>query len=286
MNAIRSASTVRPLGSARAVLGEGAYWSDRDRCLYWVDIKGRQIFRIKADGSGEQSWATPTEIGFIVEDPRSDSFLGALRKGVANIVLPHGGGNAQIDYIAEPENALQQNRFNDGSIDRHGNVWAGTMDDDEQQATGNWWHMDAQGQVRRQLSGFRVTNGPAFSPDGLHIYLNDSALRRTYRASYDANGLTSELHLWQQFDAEDGYPDGMTFGPDGLLWIAFWDGSCLRGFDEGGALQCQIALPVRRPTKPAFGPNGQGFVTSAGGDGEWEGRLLTFGEACREQAGK
>ena len=285
MTILGNASAVRPIGSARALLGEGAYWSARDNCIYWVDIKGRKIFRIQADGTGEQSWDVPTEIGFIVEDPHSVNFLGGLRKGVAQIRLPHSERDAQIHYVATPENAVPQNRFNDGSVDRYGNIWAGTMDDDEEQASGNWWHIDAQSRARLQLSGFRVTNGPAFSLDGLHIYLNDSALRRTYRASYDVKGLTSELQLWRQFDEMDGYPDGMIFGPDRLLWIAFWNGSCLRAFSECGAMQRQIDLPVRCPTKPAFGPDGQGFVTSAGSDSEWAGRLLTFGVANREQAG-
>src|SRR3546814_4977537 len=83
---------IQPIGSSQALLGEGAHWSRRDDFLYWVDIKGRRIFRVRPDGSNEGCWETPTEIGFIVEDPLSEHFLGALRKGIARIVLPADHG--------------------------------------------------------------------------------------------------------------------------------------------------------------------------------------------------
>src|SRR3546814_20504924 len=132
---------------------------------------------------------------------------------------------------ARPGDYLPQNRFNDGAIDRFGKIWAGAMDDEEQQASGNWWHIDAAVTAKRLLSDFRVTNGPAFSPDGRHVYLNDSALRKTFRAEFDASGLTSEPRIWKQYGERDGYPDGMSFCPNGLLWIAFWDAQWMRAFD-------------------------------------------------------
>jgi len=55
----------------------------------------------------------------------------------------------------------------------------------------------------------------------------------------------------------------MNFDSDGLLWIAFWDGSCLRAFDENGETVEEIELPVKRPTKPVFSSNGSCYVTSA-----------------------
>src|SRR3546814_13651371 len=82
-------------------------------------------------------------------DPLSEHFLGALRKGIARIVLPADHGRALVEYIAMPEDDLPQNRFNDGAIDRFGNIWAGSMDDEEQQAAGNWWHIDAAGTAKR-----------------------------------------------------------------------------------------------------------------------------------------
>lgn len=221
----------------------------------------------------------PTEVGFIVDDPHSDHFIGALRKGIARIRLPHNSGAAIADYIALPEQELTQNRFNDGAIDPFGNIWAGSMDDSEQHVSGSWWHVDCEGHAKRLLTGFHVTNGPAFSPAKDHVYFNDSALKTTYRAAYDETGLVGEPIVWKEYDEQDGYPDGMTFSPDGLLWIAFWDGHCARAYDEDGVLRHQLALPVQRPTKLAFDDLGRGYVTSASiglPPGLLDGRILVF----------
>ncbi|MEP6791734.1 MAG: SMP-30/gluconolactonase/LRE family protein, partial [Ramlibacter sp.] len=49
------------------------------------------------------------------------------------------------------------------------------------------------------------------------------------------------------------------------LWNAQWDGGCVVRYGSDGAETARIALPVSRPTCPAFGGTGLGrlFVSSA-----------------------
>jgi sugar lactone lactonase YvrE len=57
----------------------------------------------------------------------------------------------------------------------------------------------------------------------------------------------------------------MTVDSDDCLWIAFWDGWCVRRYSpEGNCLEL-LGLPVQKPTSCAFGgPDlGQLYVTSA-----------------------
>ncbi len=56
-----------------------------------------------------------------------------------------------------------------------------------------------------------------------------------------------------QFKAGDGYPDGMTVDAEGCLWIAFWDGGCVRRYSATGDWLETVATPVSRPTSCAFG---------------------------------
>jgi len=254
---------IRQIGDSTAILGEGAYWSDRQQALYWVDIKGRKIFRTDPASGQETEWDMATEIGFIVEDPCRDCFLVGLRKGIARIDLVPGEPVSNIEYLARPEDDIRENRFNDGAIDRFGNLWAGTMDDREEQASGNWWHFSGGGKMTRLLSGFEVTNGPAFSPIQDFVFLTDSPKRTIYRAAYDERGLVSGLTEWAKFAGSQGYPDGMDFDGNGLLWVAFWDGACVRALDRDGQIIDEVSLPVSRPTKPVFAPDGRCFVTSA-----------------------
>jgi D-xylonolactonase len=63
-----------------------------------------------------------------------------------------------------------------------------------------------------------------------------------------------EPSFWTpQFGEGEGYPDGMTVDAAGCLWVAFWDGWCLRRFAPDGTLLARLNVPVQRPTSCAFG---------------------------------
>ena len=57
----------------------------------------------------------------------------------------------------------------------------------------------------------------------------------------------------------------MTTDAEGCLWVAFWDGWCLRRLSLAGEVLERLELPVQRPTSCAFGGAGLAtlFVTSA-----------------------
>ncbi len=50
-----------------------------------------------------------------------------------------------------------------------------------------------------------------------------------------------------------GFPDGAAVDGDGFLWNAQWDGWRVARYAPDGALDRVVALPVARPTCPAFG---------------------------------
>jgi sugar lactone lactonase YvrE len=45
----------------------------------------------------------------------------------------------------------------------------------------------------------------------------------------------------------------MTVDAEACLWIAFWDGWCVRRYSTAGECLRKIQLPVARPTSCAFG---------------------------------
>jgi len=255
------------IADVKAVLGEGPIWVEREQALYWVDIKGLKIFRV--DQAGELStWQTPLRIGSLA--PRSSGgFLAGTEKGFA-VVDPEAG---QYELIAEPEGDRPNNRFNDGKVDRAGRFWAGTMDDTEVEASGALYRVDQQLNWTRVDDGYKVTNGPAFSPDGRIMYHADSARQIIYAFDLDEQGEISNKRTFAQFGKGDGYPDGMTVDAEGCLWSAFWDGWCIRRFAPSGECMQVIEMPVQKPTSCAFGGPALDslYVTSASiGIGEKE----------------
>jgi sugar lactone lactonase YvrE len=240
-------STVRCVADVQAVLGEGPVWVAPDAALYWVDIKGRKIFRLDANNSMMQ-WETPVRVGSIA--PRTaGGFLAGTDEGIMAIDLESRG----FELLFNPEPNLPDNRFNDGKVDRRGSFWAGTMDDRERQACGSLYRIGHGLDCTKMDAGYKVTNGPAFSPDGRTVYHNDSARQITYRFDVDEGGDASNRRTFLKFNEGDGYPDGMTVDAEGCLWIAFWDGWCVRRFSRAGELLLTIEVPTARPTSCAFG---------------------------------
>jgi len=120
---VSAESPVQCVADVHAVLGEGPVWVARETALYWLDIKGRKIFRL--DDRGErQEWPTPLRVGSLA--PRkSGGFIGGTEEGIFAID-PEAG---RFDLLLDPEEELPGNRFNDGKLDRQGRFWAGSMDD-------------------------------------------------------------------------------------------------------------------------------------------------------------
>jgi sugar lactone lactonase YvrE len=237
---------VHCVADVHAVLGEGPVWVASEAALYWVDIKGRKIFHL-SDG-GLNQWPTPFRVGSIA--PREGGgFVAGTDQGIAEIDLSSG----RLQILFNPEEDFPDNRFNDGKVDRSGRFWAGTMDDSERRASGALYCFDSTLNWSVVDKDYKVTNGPAFSPDGLVMYHNDSARQVTYAFDLDEAGNASNRHTFLQFGEGDGYPDGMTVDSEGCLWIAFWDGGCVRRFSPGAELLQTLEMPVSRPTSCAFG---------------------------------
>jgi len=234
------------IADVHATLGEGPAWVAREQALYWVDIPERRLFRW-SEGEGTRTIHLPRHVCSL--QPRAaGGFIGGGYDGFLAI-----DADLAIDIIGSPEPELPRNRFNDGKLDRHGRFWAGTMDRMEQDASGSLYRLDADLSWRRIDSGYKVTNGPAFSLDGRTMYHTDSARQTVYAFDLAEDGSASGRRVFLQFGAGDGYPDGMTVDAEDCLWIAFWDGWCVRRFSPDGERLAELPVPAQRPTSCVFG---------------------------------
>jgi sugar lactone lactonase YvrE len=243
-----TSKTATVVADVHAVLGEGPVWVEREQALYWVDIKGYKVFRHTPAEGALKVWDTPYRVCSLA--PREGGgFIAGTEDGFSRVDLEAD----RFVPLVNPEPERVSNRFNDGKLDRAGHFWAGTMDNDEQEASGALYRLDPDGNWARVDDDYRVTNGPAFSPDGRTMYHNDSARQVTYAFDLDEAGNASNRRTFLQFGEGDGYPDGMTVDAEGCLWIAFWDGWSVRRFSPDGQLVDRIDVPTARPTSCAFG---------------------------------
>jgi sugar lactone lactonase YvrE len=248
------------IADVKALLGEGPHWDPASGTLSFVDIKGRRLFLLELAGNQVREIAAPFRIGSLI--PRaSGGYIAGTERGIAHVDL----AAEQFKLLFDPEEDRETNRFNDAKVDRQGRLFAGTMDDEEKAATGAFYRIDKNLACTRIDDGFRVTNGPAFSPDGKIMYANDSARQVTYRYDLAPDGTPLNKLEFARYGEGEGYPDGMTVDAEGCLWIAFWDGWCLRRLSPKGERLSELRVPVQRPTSCAFGGSSfeRLFITSA-----------------------
>ena len=243
------------------LLGEGVTWSARRNAVFWVDIRAPALHCLDLGNETTRCWAMPEPIGWIVERAGRDDFVIGLKSGFATLALEP----FVITRIANPEPDRRHNRLNDAKVDIAGRIWAGTMDDREQEALGALYRLDAEFTWSRHDDGYRVTNGPTFSLDGRTLYHTDSLARIVYAFDLQNDGSLQNKRVFLRFDASWGYPDGMTTDCEGFLWMAHWGGARVSRFSPDGKLERSIALPSSQITNCAFGGEqlDRLFVTSA-----------------------
>jgi sugar lactone lactonase YvrE len=245
---------------AGALLGEGALWSARDNAVYWVDIKGQFLHRYFLADESKKSWPMPERIGWVIERRDQPGFVAGFKSGFAFLALDP----LKVTPIGNPDAAHPGNRLNDAKADAQGRIWAGSMDDAEVGTSGSLFRLDPNLKWQTMDSGYRITNGPAFSADGSRMYHTDTPLQRIY--VFDVrDGAISNKRVFLQLQPGQGHPDGMCVDAQDHLWIAHWGGSRVSRFHPDGIFDRSIAMPASQITSCVFaGPNlDRMFVTSA-----------------------
>jgi xylono-1,5-lactonase len=227
-----------------AELGEGPVWDVARACVWFVDIKGRKLHRFDPADGGKASWDTPDQTGFAL--PADDGSLVCGVRGGLHRFDPETG---VFDLIQRVEEDRPQNRLNDGFVAPDGTLWFGSMDDSETTISGALYRWRA-GELTCHDDGYRVTNGPALSPDGRTMYHHDTTERRIYAFDH-ADGLLTNKRLFAV--TEDGFADGPSVDAEGGLLVGLFNGWGLARFSPIGERIGTIRLPVQTVTKAAFG---------------------------------
>ena len=179
-------------------------------------------------------------------------FLLALENGVYCFDQRTG----ELTLFGDPNQGRAAIGYNDAKVDRQGRYWVGTLDAKEKLPRGIFYCARSAGDWRIGDSGFVVSNGPTFSPDGSRLYFSDSMGGRILVYALDtASGRLGEAEELHCFAAEEGFPDGLTVDSQGQIWCALYGGGKVVRFGAGGKLQeerraprsqCDELLP-RRP---------------------------------------
>ena len=253
-------SDAKLIWDAKAKIGEGPLWSQREQAIYWTDIKGQLLHRYGLDGS-QKSWTMPDYIGWILERRDKPGFIAGFRKAVAELTL----SPFRLIEREKIEHALPGNRLNDAKADHLGRIWFGSMDNDERGPTGNFYRLDPDFSCHEVDQGYICSNGPTLSPDGRILYHTDSEAYVIYQFDVEGDGRIANKRVFAEFTKAEGSPDGMTTDAEGCLWVCLWQGWCIIRLKPDGSRDRRISLPVSQVTSCTFAGDrlDRLFVTSA-----------------------
>ncbi|WP_435168942.1 SMP-30/gluconolactonase/LRE family protein [Falsirhodobacter sp. 1013] len=257
----------------RAAVGESPLWCQTTQSLWWVDIDGHTVQRLRGDTF--QLWQLDEPVGCLALTDGGRLILG-LKSGFTHFDPATG----HLTPLAAVEPDRPGNRLNDGATSRGGRFFAATMAGPPDQPTAALHRLDGT-RATTLVTGLHVGNGLAFSPDDRRIYLSDSwaGVSTIWTFDHDpATGDISNRRTFRTLDPAHGRPDGGCVDAEGFYWIAAVGGGRLLRLHPDGSTEREIPLPVAFPSKMAFGgPDLRTlFVTSIdretpSGDG---GRLL------------
>ena len=241
----------RFIDSIQGDLLEGPVWSVAEQALYLVDIVGQTLIRYRPADENTNRWKMPGDVGCIALRQRPGSVVVALRSGLFGFDTT----TEAFDPLAPADYDVRTTRFNDGCVDRFGNLWIGTIYEPRDHPAAALYRYDGHGVLKRVRKGFTTSNGLAFSVDGRIAYFADTPQRKVWSFDVDEDGELHHQRVFIDFEALQlpGRPDGATVDAEGCYWLALIDAWRIARFDPFGKLMTQVELPVRWPTKPCFG---------------------------------
>lgn len=245
MNAPATATHLAPVG---ATLGEGPVWIERDRCLWFVDIKAPAVHRYDPQARRLDTWSALDHVGWVL--PHED---GSLVVGLAHAIARFDPEAGIFTPIAAIEPETPGNRLNDATIDGDGRLWFGSMDNQETAPIGHFYRY-SRGLIENSgLAPVVITNGPAVAPDGRTLYTVDTLARTIDAHDVGADARLGGRRRFVTVAAEQGFPDGIVSDAAGGVWVGFYGGWAARRYDVDGRQTHEVRFPVANVTKIAIG---------------------------------
>lgn len=253
---------IAALGAPPSQLGESPFWHPGEACLYWCDINGRALHRHDPSTGAHALWSFESEVGSC-----APLLGGGLLLALRDALVRFDPATARTRVLAKAPYDPKQQRFNDGKADPSGAFWVGTIHEPRDAPRAQLYRY-ADGELESMAGGVTVSNGLAWSPDGATMYWSDTTAHTIYALASElggdlAGGRIGERRVFARFADKlearqaalpyGGRPDGAAVDAEGCYWVAMYEGARLLRLSPAGELLREIALPVTRPTMPAFG---------------------------------
>jgi len=250
-----------PIFDIKPIHGEGPIWCPIEEKFYCVDLLKGSYFKMDYKTGTSKEFNVGQELGVMAICEN-----GKIVTGVRDGFGFYDELTNELKLIKDsPEIDIKERRMNDGAVDPKGRFFAGTMEYDGANPTGNLYCLNLDHSVTHLEQNIYITNGMGWSPDYRTYYMIDTMRNVMY--AYDYNTETAGIsnrreHIqWRK----DEFPDGMTVDAVGGFWVAMWEGDKISHFDADGDWVEDIYVPVHHVTSCCFGGKSKNilFITTS-----------------------
>ncbi|WP_299437988.1 SMP-30/gluconolactonase/LRE family protein [uncultured Aquimarina sp.] len=165
--------------------------------------------------------------------------------------------NKEIKVVANQPSA---NQPNDLAISPNGTIYA--SDPNWHDNSGNLWRVTEEKGFELLEANMGTTNGIEVSPDGKHLYVNESIQRNIWVYDITSNNDITNKRLFAKFD--DFGMDGMRCTSSGHLFVCRYDKGTVVVFTPEGELIKEFFLKGKKPTNITFSNDSEiAYITLA-----------------------
>ncbi|MFF2844097.1 SMP-30/gluconolactonase/LRE family protein [Paenarthrobacter sp. NPDC057981] len=245
---------VRQVTAPVADHGEGPVWDEERGRLLWVDMLAGDLLDTNPLTGETVRHQGPEDVAAILCRDEKEWLLTG-RHHIWRGDLDNWDKCASLPLSRDE-------RANEGGCSEKGELYIGTMREDEATGTGAIYRYDGQ-TVTASLAGTTISNGVAFTAGGCWFIDSPTRSIRWYKISEDGRWEASE----KAFSTEEfpGIPDGMCRDSEGGFWVAMYGGGSVIRFTASGEPDAVIKIPAECPTSCCFGGDGGAelFVTTS-----------------------
>ena len=108
--------------SAKSILGEGPWWDNDEKLLFWIDGLGCKIHKYDSVTNENTTFNTGQYAGCVIPTKNS-RLISCMQNGIYYVDVEY----KKMELISDIEGDIKNNRLNDGKYDSLGRLWFGSM---------------------------------------------------------------------------------------------------------------------------------------------------------------
>ena len=238
--------SVEVFDDRRCWLGEGPTATGEDNNhVQWVDVLNCKVLNKNIETNKTYEYKMDEHVSFAIPRTNGGDVLGTANGPVLRDV------EGNVSGLPKRETDSYKSRWNDAKVSHTGDLFLGTLSYDLLPKASGLYRISKDGsEIKKLLSYVTLANGLDWSVDTQTFYFIDSLAHCVDAFSYDGQEITDRRTIIKF--GENEIPDGMCVDGEDGLWIAFWDGSQVRRYDEKYKLSEKIDFPVSYTTSCTF----------------------------------